>query len=163
MTGTPGAVVAPVQKSVTVNASVERAFRIFSDDFDSWWPRTHHIGKSPMKRGVIEGKSGGRCYTVQEDGTECDWGRVLVWEPPLRLVLAWQITHEWGYQPDLAQASEVDIRFIPTPDGQTRVALEHRHLERHGAGGAPMRTAVDSEGGWGSLLALFAARVRQAG
>jgi uncharacterized protein YndB with AHSA1/START domain len=160
MTGTTTAAsVAPVQKSVTVKASVERAFRVFTDDFDSWWPRTHHIGKSPMQRGIVEGRSGGRCYTVQEDGTECDWGRVLVWEPPHRLVLAWQITHEWGYQPDLAQSSEVEIRFTPAPDGATRVDLEHRHLERHGAGGASMRTAVDSEGGWGGLLTLYAAQV----
>ena len=158
---TDAAMVSPVQKSVTVNASVDRAFRVFTDDFDSWWPRTHHIGKSPMKQGIVEGKAGGRCYTLQEDGTECDWGRVLVWEPPHRLVLAWQITHEWGYQPDLGQSSEVEIRFTPTPDGGTRVDLEHRHLERHGAGGATMRTAVDSEGGWSSLLKLFATRVEQ--
>jgi uncharacterized protein YndB with AHSA1/START domain len=108
-----------------------------------------------MKKAIIEGRVGGRCYTEQEDGSECDWGQVLVWEPPQRLVLAWQITHEWGYQPDLAQSSEVEVRFSPEPDGQTRVDLEHRHLERHGAGGAAMRTAVDSPNGWGGLLDLF--------
>ncbi len=154
---------APVRKSVTVNASVERAFRVFTEGFDSWWPRTHHIGKSPMKRGILEGKAGGRCYTQQEDGTDCDWGQVLVWEPPHRLVLAWQITPEWGYQPDLAQSSEVEVRFTSTPDGQTRVDLEHRHLERHGAGAGTMRTAIDSEGGWGGLLTLYTARVEQLG
>ena len=162
MTGTTDtAIVAPVQKSVTVKASVERAFRVFTEDFDSWWPRTHHIGKSAMKRGIVEGKAGGRCYTLQEDGTECDWGRVLVWEPPNRIVLAWQITHEWGYEPDIARSSEVEVQFTPIPDGGTRVDLEHRHLERHGTGGASMRTAVDSEGGWGSLLKLYAARAEQ--
>ncbi len=149
----------PVRKSVTVHASPDRAFRVFTDDFDSWWPRTHHIGKSPMKRAIIEGKAGGRCYTEQEDGTDCDWGRVLVWEPPNRLVFAWQITPEWGYQPDLDQSSEVEIRFTPTPDGGTQVDLEHRHLERHGAGGPSMRASVDSEGGWGGLVKLYAARV----
>jgi len=152
---------APVRKSVTVNASVERAFRIFTEDFDTWWPRTHHIGKSPMKKALIEGKAGGRCFTQQEDGTDCDWGRVLVWDPPHRLVVAWQITHEWGYQPDLMQSSEVEIRFTAAADGVTRVDLEHRHLERHGAGAASMRTAVDSEGGWGGLLALYGARVER--
>ena len=162
MTGTTeAAIVAPVQKSVTVKASVERAFRVFTEEFDSWWPRTHHIGKSPMTRGIVEGHTGGRCYSLQEDGTECDWGQILVWEPPHRLVLAWQITHEWGYEPDLARSSEVEIRFTPTPDGGTRVDLEHRHLERLGAGGASMRTAVDSEGGWGGLLKLYAARTEQ--
>ena len=158
---TDAAVVAPVRKSVTVKANAERAFRVFTGDFDRWWPRTHHIGKSPMTKGIVEGKIGGRCYNLQEDGTECDWGQVLVWQPPHRLVLAWQITHEWGYQPDLAQSSEVEIRFTPTADGGTRVDLEHRHLERHGAGGATVRTAVDSDGGWDSLLNLYAARVDQ--
>jgi uncharacterized protein YndB with AHSA1/START domain len=153
--------VAAVRKSVTVNASVERAFDVFTAGFDSWWPRSHHIGKSPMKEAIVELRAGGRCYTRQEDGTDCEWGRVLVWEPPHRLVLAWQITHEWGYEPDLAKVSEVDIRFAPEPGGRTRVDVEHRHFERHGAGGAVIRTAVDSPDGWGGLLKLFAARVEQ--
>src|SRR4029077_19016435 len=101
------------------------------------------------------------CSSDLVDGTECDWGRVLVWDPPRRLVLAWQITHEWGYEPDLAKASEEDIRFPAEPGGRTRVDLEHRHFERHGAGGVSMRTAVDSSGGWGALLEMFTARAEQ--
>ena len=151
----------PVQLSITVKASIERAFRVFTAEYDTWWPRTHHIGKSPMKKAIIEGRKNGRCYTEQEDGSECDWGTVLVWEPPRRVVLAWQITGDWQYQPDLAQASEVEIRFTPIDSGGTRVELEHRHLERHGAGAAPMRTAVDAPDGWSGLLQLFAARVAQ--
>jgi uncharacterized protein YndB with AHSA1/START domain len=151
---------APVTKTISVNASPERAFHVFTAGYDTWWPRSHHIGKSPMKKAIIEGKAGGRCYTEQQDGTECDWGRVLVWEPPHRLVIAWQITHEWGYQPDLAQSSEVEVRFTPEGTG-TRVDLEHRHLDRHGAGAAAMRTAVDSPNGWGGLLQLYAARASE--
>ena len=151
---------APVTKTVSVNASPERAFHVFTAGYDTWWPRSHHIGKSPMKKAIIEGRAGGRCYTEQRDGTECDWGRVLVWEPPHRLVIAWQITHEWGYQPDLAQSSEVEVRFTPEGAG-TRVDLEHRHLDRHGAGAAAMRTAVDSPNGWGGLLQLYAARASE--
>ena len=64
-----------VKKSVTVNASVEHAFAVFTAEFDTWWPRSHHIGKSPMKQAIIETRAGGRCYTTQEDGAECDWGR----------------------------------------------------------------------------------------
>ena len=145
-----------VKKSITVHTGIDHAFHVFVEGFDSWWPRSHHIGKSPMTRGVIEGKTNGRCYSEQEDGTECDWGTVLVWEPPKRLVLAWQITHEWGYEPDLAKSSEVEIRFTPVA-GSTRIDLEHRHLERHGEGAQSMRDAVSSEGGWGSLLELYAA------
>lgn len=149
-----------VSKSVTVTASPADAFHVFTTGFDSWWPRTHHIGKSPMKRAIIEERAGGRCYTEQADGTDCDWGTVLVWEPPRRLVLAWQITHEWGYQPDVKQASEVEVRFTAVAGG-TRVDLEHRHFERHGAGADAMRKGVDSPGGWGGLLALYATAANQ--
>jgi uncharacterized protein YndB with AHSA1/START domain len=152
---------AVVRKTITVNTNVERAFRVFTEGYDSWWPRSHHIGKVPMQQAIIETHQGGRCYTIQTDGSECDWGRVLEWDPPRRLVLAWQITPEWGYEPDLAKSSEVEIRFSAEPGGGTRVDLEHRHFERHGAGGATMRTAVDSTGGWGSLLEMFKARVEQ--
>jgi uncharacterized protein YndB with AHSA1/START domain len=85
----------------------------------------------------------------------------LVWEPPQRLVLAWQITHEWGYEPDLAKSSEVEVRFTPDGDGHTRVDLEHRNLERHGAGAGTLRTAIDSENGWSGLLGMFADRVQR--
>jgi len=154
--------VAPVQKSITVRATPERAFQVFTREFDSWWPRSHHIGKSPLKRAIVEEKAGGRCYSEQEDGTECDWGSILVWEPPRRFVLAWQITPEWGYQPDLNKSSEVEIRFTATGDGRTRVDLEHRYFERHGAGGATMRAGVAAPGGWSDLLGLFAAQIEKA-
>ena len=162
MTTMQSATVAPVTKSVRVKASPARAFHVFTAEYDSWWPRTHHIGKSPMKKAIIEGKQGGRCYTEQQDGTECDWGTVLVWEPPQRFVLAWQITHEWGYEPDLAKSSEVEVRFTPDGEGYTRVDLEHRNLERHGAGAPTLRTAIDSEGGWTGLMKMYAERVERA-
>lgn len=157
----PDAVDGSVKKSVVVQATPEHAFAVFTEGYDTWWPRSHHIGKSPMTRAVIEGKAGGRCFSEQADGTDCDWGRVLVWEPPHRLVIAWQITHEWGYEADLARSSEVEIRFTAQPDGSTRVDLEHRHFERHGAGSPAIRTAVDSPKGWAALLQLFAARAEQ--
>jgi uncharacterized protein YndB with AHSA1/START domain len=148
----------PVLKTITVKASPEKAFRVFTEGMDSWWPRTHHIGKSPMKKAIVEGRPGGRCYTEQEDGTECDWGEVLVWEPPQRFVMAWKITHQWGYEPDAAKASEVEVKFTPI-GASTRVDLEHRHFERHGEGAEIMRTSIDSPGGWGGLLAMYAAKV----
>jgi len=151
----------PVRKSITVNASPERAFEVFTAEFDSWWPHSHHIGKVPMKRAIIEGIAGGRCYSEQIDGSECDWGTILVWEPPRRFVMAWQIDGQWQYEPDLAKSSEVEVRFTPAPDGATRVDLEHRYFQRHGAGAGAMRTAIEAPGGWGSLLQLFAERVDQ--
>lgn len=153
---------ASVQRSVTVKTSVEHAFRIFTEGFDTWWPRSHHIGKSPMKKAVIEPFVGGRCYSEQVDGTDCPWGLITAWEPPHRLVLAWQITHEWGYEPDLTKASEVEVRFTPQPDGSTRVDLAHRYFERMGAGGPAMKTAVEAPNGWDGLLTLFVERAETA-
>jgi uncharacterized protein YndB with AHSA1/START domain len=150
-----------VKKSITVNAGVERAFEVFTAEFDTWWPRGHHIGKSPMKRAIIELRAGGRCYTSQEDGTDCDWGRILEWDPPHRFLLAWQITPEWGYEPDLSKSSEVEVRFTPQAGGGTRVDLDHRHFERMGPGADTMRAGVGGEGGWSSLMELFKARVEQ--
>jgi hypothetical protein len=148
-----------VRQSVVVPASVEEAFEIYTAEFDSWWPRTHHIGKSAMKKAIMEGRTGGRCYSEQEDGTDCPWGTILVWEPPRRFVMAWQITHLWGYEPDLSKASEVEVRFTPAGEGKTRVDLEHRHFERHGEGGEAMRTAVGAPNGWTGLLQMYANRV----
>jgi uncharacterized protein YndB with AHSA1/START domain len=151
----------PVQKSITVRAPVERAFQVFTEELDSWWPRSHHIGKAPMTKTLLEGRVGGRCYSEQTDGTECDWGQILVWEPPSRFVMAWQINSGWQYEPDLAKSSEVEVRFIAGDDGTTRVDLEHRYFHRLGEGGAAMRTGVNAEGGWGSLLDLFAAKAEE--
>jgi uncharacterized protein YndB with AHSA1/START domain len=150
---------APVKKSITVRASVPQAFEIFTADFDSWWPRSHHIGSSPMQKAIIENHLGGRCYSEQIDGTECDWGQVLAWEPPHRLVIAWQIGGDWKYEPDLAKSSEVEIRFTAEPDGRTLVSLEHRHLDRAGASAGAMRASLESPNGWGGMLQLFAERV----
>jgi uncharacterized protein YndB with AHSA1/START domain len=153
--------ITPVLKTLTVTASVERAFQVFTEGFDTWWPRSHHIGKSPMKKAIIQGAVGGRCYTEQVDGTDCDWGSVLVWDPPHRLVVAWQIDGKWQYEPDLAKSSEVEVRFTAQADGTTRVDLEHRHLSRHGEEAAAIRTSIDSAGGWGGLLQMYAAKVEE--
>jgi uncharacterized protein YndB with AHSA1/START domain len=151
----------PVRKSITVQSTVEHAFHVFTDGFDTWWPRSHHIGKSPMKKSIVECHAGGRCYSEQVDDTECDWGRVLVWEPPHRFVMAWQINPQWQYEPDLAKSSEVEVRFTPEPGGSTRVDLEHRYFHRMGTGGEGMRTMIDSPNGWGGTLQLFAARLEE--
>jgi uncharacterized protein YndB with AHSA1/START domain len=145
----------PVRKTITVNVSTERAFKVFTEGFDTWWPRSHHIGKGALEKAVIETRLGGRCYGREADGTECPWGTVLVWEPPERFVIAWQITHQWGYEPDLEKSSEVEVRFTPQAGGGTRVDLEHRNFNRMGPGGATMRVGVDAPGGWGTLLDSF--------
>jgi len=152
-----------VKRSITVKAGVEKAFRVFTEEFDSWWPREHHIGNAPMKRSIVETREGGRCYTEHVDGSESDWGRVLVWEPPRRLLIAWLINPQWKPEPDVARSSEVEILFTPVGSGATRVDLEHRLFSRMGEGGASMREGVSAEGGWGTLLEMFAKKAEEAG
>ena len=149
-----------VQKEIIVEAPLERAFRVFTEHFDSWWPRAHHIGKADLKAAILEGKPNGRWYEVDVDGTECDWGYVMVWEPPRRLVLAWQLDGQWEYNPSLL--TEVEVTFTPVSASSTRVELEHRYLERFGELETAARAGLDSPEGWGGLLQLFAGAAREA-
>jgi uncharacterized protein YndB with AHSA1/START domain len=103
---------------------------------------------------VIEPRVGGRWYERGEDGSTCDWGCVLAWEPPSRLVLSWDISADW--QPDPTLKTEIEVRFIAEGDGSTRVELEHRHLDRYGPRRDEMRAIFDKEGDWGRLLQMFA-------
>src|SRR5262249_25644183 len=102
--------IAPVRRSVTVEASQQRAFEVFTRRIGEWWPRTHKIGPEPLKSAVLEPRAGGRWYEIGEGGAECEWGRVLSWEEPSRVVLAWQIGADWKFDPALV--TEVEIRFI---------------------------------------------------
>jgi uncharacterized protein YndB with AHSA1/START domain len=147
-----------VRKSITVAATQERAFRVFTEQFGTWWPKEYSIGKVDMADFVVEPQTGGRWYEVGVDGTECDTGRVTAYEPPDRLVLAWHLDGSWQYDPDPAHASEVEVRFIADGEGRTRVELEHRHFERHGAGAPGVHGAVGGPGGWGHCLAAYADR-----
>ncbi|GII78617.1 ATPase [Sphaerisporangium rufum] len=146
-----------VRRSVTVSATPERAFEVFTAGIDRWWPRDHHIGDAPLRESVLEPGEGGRWYEKGEDGSECDWGRVLVWEPPHRLVLAWQISADWAYDPELV--TEVRVTFTPQDGDRTRVELEHAHLDRFGARAAQMAAVFGSANGWPGMLDAYAATV----
>jgi uncharacterized protein YndB with AHSA1/START domain len=146
-----------VRKEITVEASAKRAFTVFTAHFDSWWPRSHTIGGGELAEAVIEPHTGGRCYQRNTDGSECDWGRVVAYEPPTRLVLAWELSPEFVHDP--SRPSEVEVRFVPLAADRTRVELTHRNLDVYGDSAAKLREALDSEGGWSGLLALFGAEV----
>lgn len=144
-----------VVRSVTVNATLEHAFRTFTAGFGSWWPRAHHIGKAELAEAVLEQRLGGRWYERGTDGSECDWGTVLTWEPPHRLVVSWQIDHDWEYDPDPAHASEVEVRFTADGPGRTTVSLEHRDFDRMPQADDVARSVAGS-GGWAQVLDHFA-------
>ncbi len=143
--------IAPVRKSVRVKASPAHAFEVFTSGLGRWWPRDKGIGRLPMKP-VMEARPGGRWYELAEDGTQTNIGRIILWEPPHRFVMTWDINSEW--KPDTSVSSEVEVRFIADGDGATRVELEHRKFEQMGAEpGEKMRNGVD--GGWPGLLERF--------
>ena len=146
--------IAPVRKTVRVQASPARCFEVFTADLFSWWPKSHALSTEVMTHSEIEPHVGGRFYARFADGKEIDTGHVTVWDPPARLVFTWEISGEWKCHPGAGTASEVEVRFVPDGAGATLVELEHRHFERM-AGGETMRAAVDSAGGWTGVLQQF--------
>lgn len=145
-----------VQRSVTVKAPIDKAFRVFTDGFNSWWPAEHHIGNADLAEAVLEGRAGGRWYERGVDGSECDWGRVLVYDPPHRIVLSWHLNADWQYDPDPSRASIIDVRFTDVGDGQTRVDFEHRDIANHGDRADSIHEAVTGDGGWSDILQRYA-------
>lgn len=148
-----------VRESVVVEVPIERAFSVFTQDMASWWPADHHMIESVAAM-VLEPRQGGRVYDEAADGSVCQWGRVLAWEPPQRLVFSWDISTQWQVETDPTRTSEVEVRFTAESPSRTRVELEHRHIERHGEGWQGMREVVGSPGGWRRTLDSFAAAVR---
>jgi uncharacterized protein YndB with AHSA1/START domain len=144
-----------VRKVVVVQAPPVVAWRVFTERMGTWWPLANYkIGKAKAVDALIEPRVGGRWYERGEDGSTCNWGSVLLWEPPSRLLLSWDITADWQYDPDLK--TELEVRFIPEGKDVTRVELEHRRLDRYGARRDEMRTIFDTTGDWGRLLQAFA-------
>jgi uncharacterized protein YndB with AHSA1/START domain len=143
-----------VRATITVGVSQQRAFEVFTAQFGTWWPKEYSIGEADMADFVVEPEAGGRWYEVGVDGTECDTGKVTAFEPPERLVLAWHLNENFQYDPDPAHASEIEIRFIAEDPTRTRVELEHRDFERHGAGAQAVHDGVDQ--GWSYCLELYA-------
>jgi uncharacterized protein YndB with AHSA1/START domain len=147
-----------IHKEVIVNASQEKAFRIFTDGFDSWWPRTHHIAKVEMKEAVVEPKLGGRWFERGVDGSECEWGKVIAWEPPKRFALSWQLTADYQYDPNFV--TEVEVTFEAQGANKTLVTLEHKNLDRYGDKQGKVITSIgNEEGGWGGIMKIYAAIV----
>jgi uncharacterized protein YndB with AHSA1/START domain len=143
--------IAPIQQTVTVKGPPERAFRLFSERMNDWWPDGKTIGPQPRAAVVMEPRVGGRWFEISEGGVETMWGKVLVWDPPQRLVVAWQIDASWQYDPDF----ETEIELLFTADGdRTRVDFEHRNLDRFGPSAAELAGLLGS--GWPTILRLFA-------
>jgi DNA-binding transcriptional ArsR family regulator/uncharacterized protein YndB with AHSA1/START domain len=146
-----------VLKTVVVPLPLVEAFALFVQQ-DTWWPaRTHHLADPPGETVVLEPFQGGRWYERLADGREQEWGRVLVWRPPHRIVLSWLMASDWTYEPDPSRASEIDVRFLAEAPRRTRLEFEHRRLERYGEHAERMRSVLDGPNGAVGVVDAYAA------
>lgn len=149
-----------VSLEIVVEVPQERAFSVFTQRFDHIKPREHNMLRVDIAQSIIEPQVGGRIYDRGVDGSECQWGRVLAYEPPSRLVFTWDISPRWQIETDPARSSEVELRFIPEGERRTRVELEHRHLARHGDGWQSLADGVRGGQGWPLYLQRFVEATR---
>jgi uncharacterized protein YndB with AHSA1/START domain len=148
-----------VRTSIVVDAPVERAFRVFTEDFDRIKPREHNMLAVEIAESVFEPQVGGHIFDRGVDGSVCHWARVLAYEPPDRVVFSWDISPQWQIESDPEKTSEVEVRFVAESPERTRIELEHRNLDRHGAGWESERDGVGGDGGWPLYLQRFADRL----
>ncbi|MBM7491073.1 uncharacterized protein YndB with AHSA1/START domain [Micromonospora luteifusca] len=146
---------AVVRRQVVVNAPIERAFAVFTERFGDFKPREHNLLHVPIAETVFEPKVGGHIYDRGADGSECRWARILAYEPPTRVVFSWDIGPTWQVETDPDLTSEVEVVFVAETPAQTRIELEHRHLDRHGPGWESVRDGVDSDTGWPLYLSRY--------
>jgi uncharacterized protein YndB with AHSA1/START domain len=152
-----------VRRQVIVDAPIDRAFGVFVERFGDFKPREHNLLGAPITETRFEPRVGGHIYDRAEDGSECRWARVLVYEPPGRVVFSWDISPRWQLEADERNASEVEVRFVAESPERTRLELEHRNLDRHGSGWEAVRDGVDDDAGWPLYLARYADLVAAAG
>jgi len=144
-----------VRLTIEIAAPIERAFRVFTEQFDRIKPREHNLLAVKIAETVFEPRVGGHIYDRGIDGSVCRWARVLAYEPPSRIVFSWDISPKWQIEEDLNRSSEVEIHFIAEESGKTRIELEHRNLDHHGDGWKEERESVRNENGWPIYLKRF--------
>lgn len=142
--------VAPVRVSVEVSQPPPAAFELFAQRISDWW-QGKAVCDVPPASITIEPHAGGRWYETDADGNQTPWGKVLAWEPPSRLLLAWELNSR--FRPDPSVLTEIELTFTPLPTGGTLVALEHRNLERFGADADRIAHSIGQ--GWPMQLGGF--------
>ena len=146
-----------VHRQIIVQASIERAFAVFTERFGDFKPPEHNLLRAPIAETVFEPKVGGHIYDRGTDGSECRWARVLAFDPPDRVVFSWDISPQWTIETDPDNTSEVEVTFTAEAPDRTRVDLEHRHIDRHGPSWPAVRDGVAEDQGWPLYLARYAA------
>jgi uncharacterized protein YndB with AHSA1/START domain len=142
-----------VRRSITVDVPQATAFEVFVN-MTAWWPlATHTIGEAPARASIVEPVAGGRWYDIDKNGNEHGIGHVLAYEPPERIVLSWEISHDWQYDPTLS--TEIEVRFVAESPTRTSVELEHRHFERYGEHAAAQVATYEADDGWTYVLNCY--------
>lgn len=152
-----------VRHSITVEAPIGEAFRVFTEDFGRFKPPEHNLLGAAIAETVFEPRAGGHVFDRGVDGSECRWARVLAYEPPNRVVISWDISPHWQIESDPDKTSEVEVLFRVESPTTTRVDLEHRHLDRHGEGWESVRDGVDNDQGWHLYLQRYGELVGRRG
>jgi uncharacterized protein YndB with AHSA1/START domain len=136
-----------ITKSVTVEAPLEHAFRVFTEEIHTWWPlRTHAVDTDQSDMVILEGRGGGRLFERTPAGDEHLWGTVVVWDPPHRVGYSWHP----GRGEETSQ--EVDVTFTPADEG-TRVDIRHWGWEKLGE--RLDETVASYEEGWDMVLGNY--------
>ena len=144
-----------VLKELVVAAPIDKAFFVFTERFGDFKPPEHNLLGAPITETVFEPRVGGHIYDRASDGSECRWARVLAYDPPNRVVFSWDIGPTWQLETDPDNASEVEVRFTEEEPGRTRVQLEHRHIDRHGAGWEGITEGIAGDQGWSLYLTRY--------
>jgi len=137
----------PLMFSFDVACPQERAFELWANRIQSWWPTDHTVSGRADVTVVLETGVGGRIFERTPDGQEHDWGEVTAWEPPRQLSYLWHIGS------DRSDATSVTVRFVPNDSGDTTVHIEHGGWERLGSRGEERRKR--NSAGWQSLVAYY--------
>ncbi|MGW8888517.1 SRPBCC family protein [Streptomyces sp. NPDC055749] len=145
-----------VRKQVVVEAPIERAFTVFTEQFGDFKPPEHNLLQAAIAETVFEARVGGHIYDRGVDGSECRWARILAYDPPKRVVFSWDIDPQWQIEAQPANTSEVEVRFIAETSQRTRVELEHRNIDRHGPGWQAVADGVGGDAGWSLYLDRYA-------
>ncbi|HYF47841.1 MAG TPA: SRPBCC domain-containing protein [Planctomycetota bacterium] len=122
------------------------AFKVFTEQTDAWWRHGPKYRFGGANRGVLRFECGrsGRIFEKFEDGSEFEVGKVVVWDPGVRLLFVWRIPN---FAP--GESTEVEILFNATKGG-TNIVVEHRgwnslrddHPARHGLAGEALNTSI---------------------
>jgi uncharacterized protein YndB with AHSA1/START domain len=146
-----------IRHRIVVDAPIGEAFKVFTERFGDFKPREHNLLKAAIATTVFEPRVGGNIYDRAVDGSECRWARILVFEPPHRVVFSWDISPRWQIETNPKLTSEVEVRFFAETPERTRLELEHRNIDRHGLGWESVRAGVDNDAGWPLYLRRYAA------